>query len=172
MKKIIILIVLFVSDTILSQTVFDKFENQEQVATVIVNKKMFSLLSEMAVNDAASQQYVNLIKKLDNLKVFVTGNQKIAADMKSVSGKYVKSAGLAELLKESAEGKTISIYVKKGAAESQIKEMLMFVDGKANEDTILMVLSGNFDLDEVSLLTDKMNLPGGNDLKKASKTEK
>lgn len=163
---------MFVSDTILSQTVFDKFENQEQVATVIVNKKMFSLLSEMAVNDAASQQYVNLIKKLDNLKVFVTGNQKIAADMKSVSGKYVKSAGLAELLKESAEGKTISIYVKKGAAESQIKEMLMFVDGKANEDTILMVLSGNFDLDEVSLLTDKMNLPGGNDLKKASKTEK
>jgi hypothetical protein len=35
-----------------------------------------------------------------------------------------------------------------------------------------MSLTGNFDLDELSVLTDKMKLPGGDDLKKASKAKK
>jgi hypothetical protein len=32
-----------------------------------------------------------------------------------------------------------------------------------------MSLTGTFDLNDISLLTDKMNLPGGKELKKASK---
>ena len=48
----------------------------------------------------------------------------------------------------------------------------MFIDGAKNEDTVLLSLTGNFDLNEISVLTDKMQLPGGADLKKASKTKK
>ena len=48
----------------------------------------------------------------------------------------------------------------------------MFIDGSGNEETVLMSLTGNFDLDELSVLTEKMKLPGGEDLKKASKGSK
>jgi hypothetical protein len=43
----------------------------------------------------------------------------------------------------------------------------MFIEGgsKSNE-TVLMSLTGNFDLNEISILTDKMRIPGGDDLKK------
>jgi hypothetical protein len=43
----------------------------------------------------------------------------------------------------------------------------MFIEGgsKSNE-TVLMSLTGN-DLNEISILTDKMRIPGGDDLKKA-----
>jgi hypothetical protein len=46
----------------------------------------------------------------------------------------------------------------------------MFIEGgsKSNE-TVLMSLTGNFDLNEISILTDKMRIPGGDDLKKATK---
>lgn len=73
MKKIFLsLLILVVTNVAFGQSVFDKFEDQEKIRTVIVNKKMFSLLSKMKVEDKETQQYVNLIKKLENLKVFAT----------------------------------------------------------------------------------------------------
>ena len=173
MRKLILsLVLVFSTNTFFAQSVFDKFEDQEGITAVVVNKKMFALLSKMEVKDKESQQYVNLIKKLDNLRVFVTQSDKKSDEMKSISDKYVKSASLEELMKINEKGKSVKIYVKSGASDSQIKELMMFVEGSGNEETVLMSLVGDFDLNELSVLTDKMNLPGGDDLKKASKVAK
>ena len=48
----------------------------------------------------------------------------------------------------------------------------MFIEGSGKEETVLMSLTGDFDLDELSVLTDKMNLPGRDVLNKASKGKK
>jgi hypothetical protein len=173
MKKLFLTLVLLVSaNSLMAQSVFDKFEDQEKIKAVIVNKKMFSLLSKMDVKDKETQQYVNLIKKLDNLKVFVTNSDLKAAEMKSTADKYLKTAALEELMRVNEGGKSVKIYVKSGATDSQVKELLMFIDGSGKEETVLMSLTGDFDLNELSVLTDKMNLPGGDDLKKASKGNK
>ncbi len=173
MRKIILSLVLVLSvNTFFAQSIFDKFEDQEGITSVVVNKKMFALLSKMEVKDKESQQYVNLIKKLDNLRVFVTQSDKKADEMKAVSDKYIKSSSLEELMKINDKGKSVKIYVKSGATDTQIKELMMFVEGSGKEDTVLMSLIGDFDLNELSVLTDKMNLPGGDELKKASKGSK
>jgi hypothetical protein len=93
--------------------------------------------------------------------------------MKATADKYLKTAGLEELMRINDKGQNIKIMIKSGAKDSQIRELLMFIEGsgKGNE-TVLMSLTGNFDLNEISLLTDKMNLPGGSDLKKATKGKK
>ena len=36
-------------------------------------------------------------------------------------------------------------------------------------NTVVLSLTGNFSLDEISMLTEKMSLPGGEDLKRAAK---
>jgi hypothetical protein len=174
MRKLILVIALvFISNTVFAQqSLFDKFNGNENVTSVVVNKKMFSLLSKMKVEDKETQQYVNLIKKLDNLKVFVTQNSTWANEMKATASKYLKTASLEELMQVNEKGKLVKIYVKSGATESQIKELFMFVEGSGKEETVLMSLTGNFDLDELSVLTEKMSLPGGDDLKKASKGKK
>jgi Domain of unknown function (DUF4252) len=171
MKKIVVILVLVLmsSSASFAQSVFDKFDD---ITAVIVNKKMFNLLSNMDAKDKETKQYVNLIKKLDNLKVFVTENDKKGNDMKAVADKYIKSAALDELMRINEKGKSVKIYVRSGATDTQIKELLMFVEGSGKEETVLMSLTGNFDIDELSLLTDKMNLPGGDDLKKAAKGKK
>ena len=172
-KKLILTIALVLTtNTFFAQTVFDKFEDQDAITTFIVNKKMFSLLSKMEVKDKQDQQYVNLIKKLESLKVFITKSDKKSDEMKAVSDKYIKTTALEELMRVNEKGKSVKIYVKSGATDSQIKELLMFVEGYANQETVLMSLTGDFDLKELSVLTDKMNLPGGDDLKKASKSKK
>ena len=49
----------------------------------------------------------------------------------------------------------------------------MFIEGNGKDNqTVLMSLTGNFDLNEISALTNKMNLPGGDALRKASKGKK
>ena len=67
--------------------------------------------------------------------------------------------------------KNVKIYVKSGANENIVRELLMFIEGANMKDasTVVLSLTGNFSLDEISMLTEKMSLPGGDDLKKASK---
>lgn len=176
MKKFIITVVaVLVASPFFAQAAFDKFDGQDDVTSIIVNKKMFDLMSKVKVDasDRETQQYMDLIKKLDNLKVFTTTSTRAAADMKLTADKYMKTAGLEELMRVNEGGKNVKILVKSGASDSQIKELLMFIEGgsKSNE-TVLMSLTGNFDLNEISVLTDKMRIPGGDDLKKATKGKK
>ena len=171
---ILTLVFAFVSTAFYAQGAFDKFDGQDDVTSVIVNKKMFDIMSKVKVDasDKETQQYMALIKKLDNLRVFTTKNAKIESDMKLTADKYIKSANLEELMRINDSGKNVKIYVKSGANDTTIKELFMFIDGSKNEDTVLLSLIGNFDLNEISVLTDKMKLPGGTDLKKASKSKK
>ena len=168
-KIVAIVTFVFTSNTFFGQSVFDKFDNQDDITTIIVNKKMFSLMSKIDTKDKEGQQFMALVKKLDNLKVFMTLNDKKSDEMKLTADKFVKTAGLEELMRINEKGKNVKIYVKSGGSESQIRELMMFIEGTGKEQSVLMSLTGNFDLDELSVLTDKMNLPGGSDLKKAGK---
>jgi hypothetical protein len=126
----------------------------------------------MDSSDKEAQQYLNLIKKLDNLKVFTTKSTRVENEMKATTDKHIKTSGLEELMRVNENGRNIKIMVKSGAKDTQIKELLMFIEGSRNEDTVLMSLTGDFDLNEISVLTDKMRFPGGDDLKKATKGSK
>lgn len=176
MKKVIItLVAVLVSNTFFAQGTFDKFDGQDDVTSIVVNKKMFDLMSKVKMDsaDKEAQHYINLIKKLDNLKVFTTTSSRATAEMKATAEKYIKTIGLEELMRVNDNGKNIKIMIKSGSTDTQIKELLMFIEGgtKSNE-TVLLSLTGNFDLNELSALTDKMRIPGGDDLKKASKGKK
>ena len=170
-KKILLTFVfVFVSSPFFAQA-FDKFDGQDDVTSIIVKKKMFELMSKVKVDasDKETQQYLSLIKKLDNLKVFTTKSTRVEGEMRVAADKYIKSAGLEELMRVNENGRNVKILVKSGTTDSQIRELLMFIEGAKNDDTVLMSLTGNFDLNEISILTDKMRIPGGDDLKKATK---
>lgn len=172
MRYILIIVLFLVSNTFFAQSAFDKYDGQEDVTSIVVNKKMFQMMGNVKVdaNDKETQQYLDLMKKLDNLKVFTTTSTKVSAEMKLSAEKYIKTAGLEELMRINDGGKNIKILVKSGETESQVKELLMFIEGANPEnETVLMSLIGNFNLNEISILTDKMKIPGGDDLKKATK---
>ncbi len=176
MKKLIVTsIMLMCFAPLFAQGAFDKFDGQDDVTSIIVNKKMFDLMSKvkMDASDKEAQQYLALIKKLDNLKVFTTKSTRVENEMKATAASYIKSAGLEELMRITESGRNIKIMVKSGSTDSQVRELLMFIEGGGkNEETVLMSLTGNFDLSEISTLTDKMRFPGGDDLKKATKGSK
>ena len=77
-------------------------------------------------NDKETQQYLSLMKKLDNLKVFTTSSPKLSADMKLTADKYMKTAGLEELMRVNDSGKNVKIWVKSGSTDTQVKELLKY----------------------------------------------
>ncbi|MFC6096588.1 DUF4252 domain-containing protein [Flavobacterium qiangtangense] len=173
MKKYLVTLVLtFMPSLFFGQSAFDKYDGQDGVTAVVIGKKMFEMMGNVKSNDKDAQQYMNLVKKLESLKVFVTSSPKLTADMKATSTKYLKTAALEELMRVNDGGKNIKIYVKSGATSTKVKELLMFIEGGGKDETVLMSLTGNFDLNELSMLTEKMNLPGGDALKKGTKGSK
>lgn len=172
MTKIIVTFVLFlVSNSFFAQSAFDKYDGQDDVTSIIVNKKMFQMMGSVKVdnNDKETLQYLTLMKKLDHLKVFTTTSTRVSTEMKSTTDNYIKIAGLEELMRTNDSGKNVRILVKSGAADGQVKELLMFIEGSSKEnETVLMSLTGTFDLSEIAVLTDKMKIPGGSDLNKAT----
>ncbi|AWI25822.1 DUF4252 domain-containing protein [Flavobacterium pallidum] len=171
-KKMFLYAALLLPMLFFGQTAFDKFDGRDDITAVIVNKKMFQMMGKVDSKDKEAQQYLNLIKKLDYLRVFTTTNDKTTQELKSTAEKYIKSSGLEELMRVNDKGKNIRIMIKSGAKETVVKELLMFIEGSGKDDTVLLSLIGEFDLDEISVLTDKMNLPGGDVLSKGTKGKK
>lgn len=173
MKKVLVSLLFIVFASLsYSQSIFDKFDGQEGITSIIVNKKMFELMSKvkMEASDKQAQQYLNLIKKLDNMKVFTTTSAKATAEMKLATEKHFKTGGLEELMRVNDGVKNVKISVKSASGNGQIKELLMFIEGSGKQNqTVVMSLLGDFNLDEISILTDRMKIPGGEDLKKATK---
>jgi len=172
MKKVIVLLLVVLPTFMFAQSSFDKFEDKDEVNSVVVNKKMFELMSKVKVDvkDKEMQQYLTLLKKLENLKVFTTSNAKISNEMKSSVTSYLKSSTLEELMRVNNDGKNVKIYIKSAANSSIVKELLLFMEGDLKDTpTVILSLTGEFNLDEISSLTERMNLPGKEELKKASK---
>lgn len=163
-----------------SQSIFDKFEDSDEVSSVIVNKNMFNLLVKMDVDvdDPEAQDFMNIAKSLSGLKVFVTEDKAVSADMQATVNKYLKSSSLEELMRVKDKETNVKFYVKNGKDEDHVSELLMFVTGIDNVDmeindrkieTVLLTLTGDIDLTKIGSLTKKMNLP--EELNKAEKNK-
>jgi len=156
------------SDASYSQDLIETFKNQPNVESVAVNKKMFQMMSnvKMDMNDKDNQAYLNLIKKLEDLKLVSTKNTASSAKMKTFVITYVKANSLDELMSLSEGNSNSVFYVNTNATNDNIKELLMLITGN---ETVVLSLKGNFSLNELSLVTNKMKLPVGNSLNKVSK---
>lgn len=171
MKKILIILVIAVLPIVgFSQSLFDKYEDLDNVSAVVVNRSMFNLLSkiDVEVDDPEAKDFMDIAKSLNNLKVFITEDKSISADMKNSVDKYLKSAKLEELMRVKDKDANIKFYIRSGKDDDHVSELLMFVTGMKDIDvdvngrkfeTVLLSLTGDIDLNKIGSLTKKMNLP-------------
>jgi len=170
-NKIIIVVAIVISPLItFAQSQFDKFEDIEGVSSVIVNKKAFSLMTKIGAD--SDPEYLELIQNIDNLKVFATEIASVSEQMDIEVKTYLKTANLEELMRVKEGSSIVNIYIKEGKSDDYVKELFMFVkDGEKSGETVIISLTGNIDLKQISKLTSEMNLPGGKHLEKANKNK-
>lgn len=173
-KQLIILILALMPSLFYAQNAFDAFENEKGVTSVVVTKNMFKLLSKIDLNskDPEAQAYLNMVNSLDNIKIFTTENPEVAKRMDAAVNSYLSSTkALGELMRVKDDGQDIRFYSKEGKDENHVKELLMHltgvVDGKPS--TIIMSITGDIDLKQISKLTEEMKVPGSKQLKNLDK---
>lgn len=158
-----------------AQSNFDKYEDMSGVSSVVVTSKMFKLLSRMDLesDDKEVQEYMNLVEKIENIKVFATENAEIGQKMKSDVKKYLQNTTLDELMRVNSDGKNIKFYVKPGRNDDFVSELFMFLEGSEDGDknTVVLTITGDIDLKQVSKIADHLNVPGGQELKKVNKNK-
>lgn len=175
MRKTIIIIALALAP-ILSwgQNAFDSFENERDVTAVVVTKNMFKLLSKMDLNssDPEAQAYLNMVDNLDNIKIFTTENPTVSKQMDAAVQKYLsESKKLGELMRVKDKGQDIKFYSKEGKNDNFVSELLMHLNGEVNgkQTTVIMSITGNIDLKQISKLTSELKVPGSEQLKNIDK---
>ncbi len=163
----------------ISQSIFDKYEDMDEVGSVTVNKSLIRLAGNIAAfdeDDQEAQDFAEISRGLDGIKVFVTEDVGISKDMAKTVKKYLKSSKLEELMRVKDKDVNVKFYIRQGKDEDHVSEILLFVSdiehngfGVKNRkfESVLVSMTGDIDLNKIGALTKKMNLP--NELNKAGK---
>ncbi|PCI31575.1 MAG: hypothetical protein COB60_11220 [Flavobacteriaceae bacterium] len=177
MKKVLFIIAIaLVSYTNYAQSsVFDKFEDMEEVSSVVVSKSAFRMLGKFS----GDNEEVKMLANLESLKVFTAEDPAVIKKMKATIDSYLKNSKLTELMRVNDKGSNIKIYVREGKDEDHVKELLMFVNGLSKvtgnnnmningmkPEAVILSLTGNIDLNKISSLIEPHISGSGDQLKK------
>lgn len=185
MKKSIVLFALVVILMPLTgwaqSDIFSKYSDNSSVTYVSIKPKMFQMLAKMDINpeDAEAKEFMQMVNSITSFKTLATDDKTIAADV----SKWVKSRSnaLEELMEVKDNGVVVKFYVKQGKDEDHVAELLMFVNGleavmkdsdiningqKRSLETVIVSFTGDINLNHISKLTKKFDLPGSDELEK------
>ena len=186
MKNIIlvpVLIAFFSTTVIKGQSIFERYANADDVSLVSISPKMFKMLGQISIggDDPEAQEYLEMVSSINNFKVLISGNDEVNAEISRYASKEFSSYDLEELMTVKDADTDVTFYVKSGKSDDRVEKLIMYVKGVNSQiiensplngrsiETIFMIIEGDIDLNKISKLTDKMNLPGGKQLKKAQR---
>lgn len=154
MKKLIIAVVLAVTPFVsFAQTnVFDKFQNVEGIQSICLNSKLFEIAGsvETPAGGEKAQKCLDMVKNIDNMKIFSTSERKHKKNLSSAVWAYLKENTLSELVSVNDKGSKVKVYVKQGGKPSEIREALVFVED--DKEVVVMSFTGQVDLNTLKKL--------------------
>ncbi|SDS49495.1 protein of unknown function [Gillisia sp. Hel1_33_143] len=173
MKKIILLVAIALVSLVSNAQNFQKYESMKDVDAMVMTSKMFKLLAKVDLNstDPQAQQYINLIEHLKEIKMYTTNKQTIRSQMATDVSSYLSKGSLEQLMRVNEDGKNIKFYSKPGRNENFVSELFMFMEGEKDGKPISVILSitGDIDLTQLSKLATDLKVPGAEELKKVNK---
>lgn len=181
MKKMVLVLFAISSLITKGQSIFDSYANNEEVSYISISPKMFEMLGKMSVStsDPEAEEFLKMVQSISNFKVLISANGTISGEMFQWFQAQAQEKDLEELITVRDNGSDIHFYVKKGNRENFVEQLLMFAYKKSRDkkattsgkeiESVLMLLEGKIDLNQISKLTEKMDLPGSEQLKKVRK---
>lgn len=171
-KSILIIIAILMAPVFGNAQSFERYEKMREVSAMVITSNMFKLLAEIDLDsdDPEMQQYINLIENLKNIKVISTENTGIGAEMKQDFNSYIGSSSLEKLMSFKDGKKNVQFYSKPGSQKNYVSELLMLMQGEDDGKPVTVVLSitGDIDLKEVSKLAKDLEVPGAEELEKVN----
>ena len=165
---------------IVGQSIFEKYQNNNEVTTINISPKMFQLLGRMSIpnHDSESKELIKMVNGIRSFKVLITSSSDIIKEIERSAESISKKESLDEIVKFSEENIEIILYGKLGKEEGELETLLMFSYGSSSgpnttityrkkSEGLLLQVKGEISLESFSKLINRKNLPGSNQFKKA-----
>lgn len=173
MKKIVFLFSMLISFSNFAQSLFDKYEDFDQVSSVVVTDEMFKLLKEIEPEGSDAKEEISVLSDLTGLKVFATEDGNTASQMINDANKYANNKKMAELMRINDEDNNVKFYIVKGDQPHIAKELVMILKSKNPQkpQSVIMLVTGNIDLKKLSKLNKKVKIIDSKYLKEVEKKQ-
>ncbi|MDT0649168.1 DUF4252 domain-containing protein [Autumnicola edwardsiae] len=169
MRTIIFLVVIALSSVFSNAQSFEKYDGMKGVDGVVMTSKMFKMLADLDLSDSdpEAQQYLRLIENLKEIKMFTTKDSRLRSQMNDDVTAYLKKGSLEQLMRVTENGKTIKFYSRPGKNDTSVSELFMFMEGQNEGDAMSMIvkITGEIDLSQLSKLASDLKVPGAEELK-------
>ncbi|MBT1710885.1 DUF4252 domain-containing protein [Fulvivirgaceae bacterium PWU5] len=161
MKKIyIVMIVMMAANGVFAQDFiskfFNKYQNDESFTQVTISSKMFSLFTNMEVENKEDQEVLSAISKLKGLRILGKENTSDARSLYKEAFALIPTKEFEELMSVRDKDKDMKFYIKESGGK--ISELVMIMGG--TKDFMVLSLFGEIDLKQVSHIGRKMNVSG------------
>lgn len=173
MNRLVITLLLSLAPFLSQSQAFEKYENMKEVDAMVMTSKMFKMLAkvDLSESDPEAREYMKLIENLDRIQIYKSSDTKVRSQMATDVKSYLQKGSLEELMRVNEDGKNIKFYSVPGKNDNYVKELFMFLEGETDGEPISVILSitGEIDLSQLSKLTADLKVPGAEELKKANK---
>jgi len=166
--------------SISGQTIFEKYQNNKEVTAITISPKMFQLLVSMSLSsgDPDSEDFMEMIRGITQFRALLTGSIAISDEISQWVAKEADTKDLDLMVSMQENSTDLKLYIKEGDQEGELKSLLMFSNGVSKTlpnaqvqgnsiESVVLLIEGKIALDKIAKLITKMNLPGGDQLKKA-----
>jgi hypothetical protein len=167
---------LLIAPMLMAQSIFDTYQTNDQVTYVSISPQMFSMLAKLNINveDPASQEFIELVTQIKTFKLLRTGDPSISTTFSDWTQAYVIENKLMELMQVREDETTVYFYALQSDHDHIVDELVMLVqeEGEFSErlegepQTVVLLIQGSIDLYRIASLTQKLDLPAGEELKK------
>ncbi|PRP66320.1 DUF4252 domain-containing protein [Nonlabens agnitus] len=170
MKKIITLVLFFALAITANAQNFDEVGNLKHVSETRVTSAMFKMIAGIDSEDPEFAQLMKTVGNLKDLRVYTTDDMNSAQKMRTFTDGMIAKNKMELLMSNKEDGQKFTFHMRKGNTDTKIRELVMFMeDADGNKaDTVLLVITGDLDLNEIARITQKMNIPGQKQIEKAT----
>ena len=168
-------ILLLIAPMMMAQSIFDNYQANDQVTYVSISPQMFSMLAKININveDKEAQEFIELVSQIKTFKLLRTEEPSISTAISDWTQTYVNDNKLSVLMQVREDETTVYFYALRSDLDHIADELVMLVQEeevrdrlKVEPQTVVLLVQGSIDLYQIASLTQKLDLPAGDELKK------
>lgn len=169
-------LLLLIAPMMMAQSIFDTYQANDQVTYISISPQMFSMLAKININveDKEAQEFIELVSQIKTFKLLRTEDPSISTAISDWTQTYVSDNKLSELMQVREDETTVYFYALRSDQDNIVDELVMLVQEedevrdrlKVEPQTVVLLVQGSIDLYQIASLTQKLDLPAGDELKK------
>ena len=147
---------------------FNKYSDDQSFSQVNVSSKMFSLFTNIDMDNPEDKEVVNAISKLKGLRILAKDDSINARKLYKEAYSLIPKGQYEELMSVRDKDKDMKFLIKESGGK--ISELLMIAGG--SKEFMILSLFGEIDLKQVSKIGKSMDIDGLKNLEKIDEKKK